>query len=46
MLKLPEKINQSFQQLLINKGLSDKDKSFYRTRDKKSVLYFNKEFLS
>ena len=29
MLKLPEKINQSFQQLLINKGLSDKDRSFY-----------------
>jgi len=29
MLKIPGKINQSFQQLLINKGLSDKDRSFY-----------------
>ena len=29
MLKLPEKINQPFQQFLINKGLSDKDRSFY-----------------
>ena len=29
MLKLPEKINQPYQQLLINKGLSDKDKYSY-----------------
>ena len=29
MLKLPEKINQAFQQFLINKGLSDKDRHFY-----------------
>jgi len=29
MLKLPEKINQPFQQFLINKGLSDNDRHFY-----------------
>lgn len=29
MLKLPEKINQPFQQFLINKGLADKDRYFY-----------------
>jgi len=29
MLKLPEKINQPFQKFLNNKGLSDKDRSFY-----------------
>jgi len=29
MLKLPEKINQPFQQLLIHKGLVDKDSRFY-----------------
>jgi len=29
MLKLPEKINQPFQQFLINKGLADKHRYFY-----------------
>ncbi len=29
MLKLPKKINQPFQQILINKGLSDNDRHFY-----------------